>query len=232
MPVDDPLDVRLRQLKEDAAFETDRDFGDAAISAILDVFPIGGAAIGSLIKGRANRNVRRRIIQLFEEMRKRLDEIQALVPDEEFFGSEEFQTLLALAIQTLQTTRDENKRRMLANALANSGSAAFSGDADKEQYIRTLRDLSPIDIGRLKLLRERATRRNLRGDILSSFSRLISLGLVTESLVGKPRPPVPGGREAAARAFVEMATQLPDRRYEISDYGRRLLEFLSCNVSS
>jgi hypothetical protein len=111
MPVDDPLDVRIRQYEEATNLSIQRGGLDAAIAGILSLFPIGGACIQSLLFDKAQRNNNQRVLELFTEMRERLEEIKALIPDQEYFGSEEFQTLLALALEQIQTTHDRTKRK-------------------------------------------------------------------------------------------------------------------------
>lgn len=235
MPLDEPIEVLLRQLGEDAGLDGNDFLRATIISGLLSGFPIAGPVIDNLIRNKAARNVNRRIVELFVEMGNRLREIKDSIPDVDYFGSEEFQTLLTLAIEQLQTSHDEAKRKMLAAALANSGSTGFSGDPDKEQYVRTLRDLSPVDLDTLTRLAPQSVPhphisevRNAPDTILCSLSRLTALGLVAESLTPKRPPPAPGWNSAdAARAFFAMATQLPDRGHRISDYGQRFLKFPS-----
>src|ERR1700694_375014 len=133
---------------------------------------------------RSNAVVERRWVELFLERRRSIEEMRGLVPDVAFYRSEEFETLLALAHEQLRTTHDKEKLQMLASALANSGTEDFRND-DKELMLRTLRDISPSDLQTLK-------NENLTGwlpltkrieyapEILSSLSRLASLGLVIE----------------------------------------------------
>jgi hypothetical protein len=83
-----------------------------------------GSAIQSLVDGKAHRNVERRWIQLFVDLKDQLEKIRDSIPHESYYNSEEFQTLLALAYEQLWTTHDREKLRMLAAALANSGSAS------------------------------------------------------------------------------------------------------------
>ena len=54
-------------------------------------------------------------------MRKRIEEVRDRIPDAAFYGSEEFQTLLALGQEQLWTTHDKRKLKLLAAALANAG---------------------------------------------------------------------------------------------------------------
>ena len=77
------------------------------------------------------------------------------IPDADFYGSEEFQTLLALAQEQLWTTHDKKKLKMLAAALTNSGTEQFRND-DKELMLRALRAVSPNDL-------ETLNHQNLRG---------------------------------------------------------------------
>ena len=59
-------------------------------------------------------------------MRKRIEEVRDQIPDAAFYCSEEFQTLLALAHEQLWTTHDKKKLKLLAAALANSGTEHIS----------------------------------------------------------------------------------------------------------
>ena len=197
MTIDDALQIKLRQFEEDTRSVITRDVAQAGLFGILSAFPVGGSAIQTLLSGRAQSNVYRRVLELFEEIKQRLEQIKSSVPDEGYYGSEEFQTLLSLAFEQLQTTHDEQKRKMLADALANSGSTELLRDSSKEQYIRTLRDLSPEDLAFLKYLQPKADkgwsswgvsrdlrpqRKNVEGEELTMASRLVGLGLAREIL--------------------------------------------------
>ena len=213
---DEELEVRLRQDQESLDSDINRDLSQAAIASILDLIPGIGAAIQSLLDSKASRNVEKRKIQLFVDLKDKLREIQDSVPDATYYSSEEFQTLLALAYEQLLVTHDRDKLKMLASALANSGNSEFQPD-DKEMMVRTLRTLSPGDI---KIL----DHENLKGwlpiikrfeyghEVLCSLSRLASAGLVVESF---PNPlPIPGTEQRTWRTF------------QLSTFGERFLKFI------
>jgi hypothetical protein len=231
MPIDDPLDIRVRQLRE-ASFETiDRRFMETALAGILAGVP-GGASIHGLVFGQAQRNIHLRVLELFEEMCVRLREIEASIPDEGYYGSEEFQTLVALALEQIQTTHDKRKQKMLASALANSGTSEFHADNAKEQYVRTLRDLGPHDLVVLKQLggvpMASGLQNNTPDTTATSRARLVAFGLIDERLVPHQVPRAPSStREQDIRKFVETVMKPPKREYKISQYGWRFLQFLS-----
>lgn len=125
------------------------------VAGILSLIPGAGSAIQSLLDGRARANVKRRSLDLFIEMRKRIEEVRDRIPNAVFYGSEEFQTLLSLAQEQLWTTHDEKKLKLLAVALANSGTEQFQHD-DKELMLRALRAVSPSDL-------ETLNHQNLKG---------------------------------------------------------------------
>lgn len=149
--------------------------------------------------------------------------IRDSIPDESYYGSEEFQTLLALAHEQLWTTHDRKKLKMLAAALANSGSAPFHAD-DKELLIRALRNLSPSDIATLD-------HQNLKGwtpvekhmvygaDVQSSLSRLAASGLVVDILLSPN-----AGAEPGQAVDIDPP---PKRAFRISPFGERFLEFVA-----
>ena len=138
---DDPLSVSLRQAKGDLDHDIEQDLRQASIAGILSLIPGVGSAIQSLLDGKAQRNLERRWVQLFADLKEDVEEIRDSIPDQNYYASEEFQSLLAQAYQQLIETHDSAKLKMLAAALANSGTAAFKTD-DKEVYIRVLR--SPV----------------------------------------------------------------------------------------
>jgi len=51
-------------------------------------------------------------------------------------------TIIVLAVEQLQTTHDKQKLEMLANAVANSGTTAFSRDFRKELFLRIFHSLA------------------------------------------------------------------------------------------
>ena len=195
------------------------------MACILSLIPGAGAAIQSLLDGHARDNVRRRWIELFVEMKKRIEEIRASIPDVAFYSSEEFQTLLALAQEQLWTTHDKEKLRMLAVALANSGANEFRDD-DKELMLRALRAISPSDLKTLD-------HENLKGwlpltkrieyspDILGRLSRLASLGLVTEKFL---RPDPNANDEQKLASLLKFGAW---RTFQLSPFGERFMRFVA-----
>jgi hypothetical protein len=101
MSIDDPIEVNLEHLNRDLDAGIESGLTGATVASILSLIPGAGAAIQSLLDGRAKDNVQRRWVDLFVEMKKRIDEIRASIPDVTFYGSDEFQTLLALAQEQL-----------------------------------------------------------------------------------------------------------------------------------
>lgn len=245
MPIDDdPLDISLRQVRQELESDIERDLSLASCAAVLCLIPGIGSAIQSLLDGKAQRNVERRWVQLFVDLKERLDQIRDDIPDDEYYASEEFQTILALTYQEILTTHDREKLRLLATALANSGREKFR-EEDKEQLVRTLRDLSPRDIRTLAVLKPRPhgwidnppawlrlTREKWRNPIeedLCSLTRLVGLGLVTEGLEGTPPPSGGSGSEridAEQRFRYALEPHAPVRVFQISPYGIRFISFI------
>lgn len=65
-------------------------------------------------------------------MKNRLNLLGEEKVDNDYFRSEEFQSLLFLLIEKLHTTHDAEKLRMFGNALGNAANVDFKSD-DKEQ---------------------------------------------------------------------------------------------------
>jgi hypothetical protein len=224
MSLNDPIDVHLELAKNDLDGGTTDDLSAMSVAGILSLIPGAGSAIQSLLDGRARANVERRRLELFVEMRKRIEEVRDRIPDAAFYGSEEFQTLLALAQEQLWSTHDKKKLKLLAAALANSGTEQFRND-DKELMLRALRAVSPSDL-------EVLNHQNLKGwlpltrridygpDVLGSLSRLASQGLVMEKFL-RPNPNTTD--EQKLSSVLEHGTW---RTFQLSHFGDRFLKFV------
>jgi hypothetical protein len=224
MSLNDPIDAHLEFAKKNVDAGIADDLSAMTVAGILSLIPGAGAAIQSLFDGRARANVERRWLELFIEMRKRMEEVQDQIPDAAFYCSEEFQTLLVLAHEQLWTTHDKKKLKLLAAALANSGTEHFRND-DKELMLRALRAVSPSDL-------ETLNHQNLKGwlpltkrieygpDVLGSLSRLASQGLVMEKFL-RPNPNTTDEQKLAS--VLEHGTW---RTFQLSPFGERFLKFV------
>jgi|SRR5271163_385458 len=217
--------VHLEHLKQDLNAGIVSGLTDATVASILSLIPGAGAAIQNLLDGRAQANVQRRWVDLFVEMKGRIDEIRASISDVSFYGSDEFQTLLALAREQLWTTHDKEKLRMLAVALANSGATEFRGD-DKELMLRALRAISPSDLKNLnhdylKGWLPLTKRIEYAPDVLGSLSRLASLGLVNEQFL-RPDPNTSDQEKLAT--LLKYGTR---RTFQLSLFGERFMRFVA-----
>ncbi len=244
MSIDDKLEKVLDKLREEGLVpHRDLELLGASISSI----PVAGGPISALMSGQAKRRVVRRTIEMFEAMRERLEQVDTAKIDREFFETEEFQTLLALAIEQLQTSHDAGKVTMLATALANSGVTDFSSETRKELFIRVLRDLTPRHTHLLKelvpkgdLLRaSRDTfwpkRTDPSGEELALFQTLASHGLLEESLEQHHKASLSPrfGNEwtisEAQHLLKEYLAEPPTRCFIISDFGLAFLTYLGEN---
>ena len=225
MSLNDPIDVHLELAKKNLETGISNDLAGMTVASVLSLIPGAGSAIQSLLDGKARANVDQRWLELFIEMRKRIEEVRDSIPDQDYYGSEEFQTLLALAQEQLWTTHDREKRQLLAVALANSGTEDFKSD-DKELMLRALRAVSPGDLKTLN-------HENLKGwlpltkrieykpDILGSLSRLAGQGLVMEKFL-RPDPNTSNERKLAS--LLEHGTW---RTFQLSPFGERFLMFVA-----
>jgi hypothetical protein len=132
---------------------------------------------------------------------------------------------------------------MFGDALANSGSSDFRED-DREQYIRTLRDLGLED---LRLLQRSAALYRPGGPFREldfeesekpSIARLTGLGLIYEFHRLKDfqvdTPFITSNPQTAERlihatldAFKKCFGEAPTTVYQISNFGERFLSFIS-----
>jgi|ERR1035438_2934780 hypothetical protein len=225
MSLNDPIDAHLELAKKGLDVGITNDLSAMTVAGILSLIPGAGSAIQCLLDGRARANVERRWLELFIEMRKGIEEVRDRIPDAAFYGSEEFQTLLALAQEQLWTTHDKKKLKSLAAALANSGTEQFLNE-DKELMLRALRAVSPGDL-------ETLNHQNLKGwlpltkridygpDVLGSLSRLASQGLVMEKFL-RPNPNTTNEQKLAS--VLEHGTW---RTFQLSPFGERFLKFVA-----
>jgi hypothetical protein len=143
MAIDDKLERTLDRL----ATSAESDVGGEVIKIAIKMIPLGvGTAIDKLMSGIGQRRLVARIVEVFNEIKSQLDDANDAHVRKEYFSSEEFQTLLALTLQEIQTTHDGKKLEMLASALCNSGRIDFQSEGRKELFVRVLRSLSPEHI--------------------------------------------------------------------------------------
>jgi hypothetical protein len=210
---------------------------EIAIRATVAAIPYAGGSILELWSGLAQRRAHDRLHVVFSAMSERLEELNTEKVDRAFFDTPEFQNLLYLLLEKLHSTSDEEKLRMFGDALANSGNNEFNG-TDKEECIRTLRELSAKD---LKVLRDEKLKNwfphthtiEYAPPILSSLFRLVGMGLVLEKLNPK-EPPI--GRMGSRRldskqALEELLTQPPRRVFYLSPFGTEFLKFIGGDES-
>ena len=143
MAIDDELEISLAQLANSA----EADPGHEVINIAIKMIPIVGSGIDKLMSDLAQRRLVERILDVFGQMKSQLYVLMEDQIRKEYFTSEEFQTLLALALQEIQTTPDRKKLEMIAAALCNSGKVQFQAETRKELFVRVLRSLSPEHIG-------------------------------------------------------------------------------------
>src|SRR6266853_84784 len=136
------IDDRLEKALDFYSKELETDLPKRALAIAIEQIPHLGSQITKLLFGDAQRRVAERAQDVFEAVKDRLDRTDESKIDKEFMKSDEFMTILLLAIEQLQTTHDKEKKTMLANALANSGLVEFSSDSRKELFMRIIRDLA------------------------------------------------------------------------------------------
>ncbi len=218
---DDPLTIQLRQAKQELDRGIEPALAAATVAGVLSMIPGVGSAIQSLIDGRARENVARRWVELFEDLRREIERVRDRIPDARYYGSEEFQTLLALAREQLLTAHDRQKLRMLAAALAHSGTVDFESD-DKELMVRILRGVNAADVQALgkEHSRSAVSAKNpvlYTSEQMTRLARLTGLGLLHEQRISG----VDGG-PAIGR----------DRIFQISAFGESFLRFVEVEASA
>lgn len=233
------IDDRLEKALDFYSRELETDLPKKALITVIAQIPHFGNEVNRILFGDAQRRVAERAQDVFEAMKERVEQIEESRIDKEFLKSDEFMTILTLAIEQLQTTHDKEKLRMLANALANSGVVGFSSDSRKELFMRIFRDLAPEHVGMLKWMRrkpiadhpEHYVARDIKepqGKDLVILQNLAAHGLVDE-FQEKERPSLSVGQFSdernALRALEKLATALQKRCFRLNQFGEDFLGF-------
>jgi hypothetical protein len=224
MAIDDaPSDILIRQVDEEITADSYLPTKLAKLGfryAIPSLIGLPGIAaiLTSFLKSSSTR-FERRFLTVCEALSAQQKTIEDKIPDQQYYQSEEFQSLLALIIERLYATHDEAKLRAFGDALANSGSRDFPSEEEKEEFIRILRDLSLKDLrilsdSRLTGWTPHTKQIEYGVEVRSSLSRLAGMGLVLENLQSRP-------------LFADNAAP-PKRTYSISSSGDRFLKFIAC----
>jgi hypothetical protein len=248
MAIDDPVDILIRRAQEESEAEAylpvlvTRLGMSAVAAATLSQWPFVSNIITTLLRTNIGR-MEDRFFKVAEELNAQVQRIEDKIPDKGYYEFDEFRTLFTLVLERLHSTHQEEKLKMFGDALANTGSRDFHED-DREQYIRTLRDLSLDD---LRLLQRAATVAKLpihfqnlkvKDSEKPSIARLVGLGLINESHRLKDFhlsiPAVPSSSQSAelsarglADAFSEYFQKAPMTIHQISNFGERFLSFIS-----
>jgi hypothetical protein len=132
MAIDDvSLMVRINQIKEDDPL-TSESVRDVAIRAVVSTaFPLVGAFVTELLAETADRRWKERLYELFTDFAERVARLSSQIENPNYFKSEEAQALFLEAIDQQKTNRFEEKRKMLAQGLANSGTSTHIKDQSK-----------------------------------------------------------------------------------------------------
>ena len=208
---------------------------------VLSELTIIGPAIIHAIHEVTTKRQWERAAAMFERTDEDLRAVEEEKIDKGFFETDEFQTLLFLALQQLQTTYDAEKLKALADGLAKGALREFSAESRKELFFRILRDMAPDELQMLKGLVPRPDLRNApvdfwpvinepHGEKLGVLQRLESKALVTMSLSSEMKLSGPryGGQwsvSEAERAVKEALETPPSRHFRMSKLGLGFLTF-------
>ncbi|MGB9471051.1 MAG: hypothetical protein WBQ59_17010, partial [Candidatus Acidiferrum sp.] len=149
------IDDRLEKSLEFYSEELETDIPQKAVKLAIEAIPHFGSYITKLLFGDAQKRIAEGAKDVFEAVRERVEKLDESKIDKEFLKSDEFMTIVTLAIEQLQTTHDKRKLEMMSNALANSGTVDFSADQRKELFFRIFRNLAPERIAELQRIRSK-----------------------------------------------------------------------------
>lgn len=155
---------------------------------VLSKLSIAGAAITDTILDMEMTRQWERATDIFVRFDDDLRRCEQQKIDKHFLKTEEFQTLVFLVIQQVQTTYDKGKLKALSDGLARGRLRDFSGDSRKELFFRILRDMAPNEFQILKNLSPTPERGggpvipDPDGEDLAILQRLEAHGLVRVSM--------------------------------------------------
>lgn len=175
---------------------------------------------------------------VFEQVNNDLRSVEEEKVDKQFFKTEEFQTIIFILTQQLQTTHDKAKLKALSDGLARGCLREFSSDSRKELFFRILRDMAPSEFQMLKNLSPTTEQpggtviQEPEGEDLAVLQRLEAHGLVRVSMrsnmrLSEPRYGLEWDIAEAKRALREAFETPPSRHFQISGFGFAFLGFFA-----
>ncbi len=227
MPIDDhPIIVALREFKEAYSPSTDSLASAVAQSTILSLLPGIGAAVEKVTGEKEKVELVERLHSLFGYMLEYIEEHPGRLQAPDYYRSLQFREAMQLSLESLLSSRDEQKLSLLGRALVNSGAEGIAPVDEQAHMLRALRDLSPSDIRllgdwRLKGWTPLIRRIEYGPDVLSGLHRLASFGFVIDHHQ-KPNPNIPD--DAKLAQFLKYG-QI--RTFKIAPFGERFLAFLA-----
>lgn len=234
--IDDTIGKAIDILSRESQVNVPSQLFKAAITAI----PFAGGPIASLLAGRHHRFIQERAEEVFKAMKEQLEGLDEIKIDKCFFESEEFQVLLAMALNQLQSTRDKDKLEMLACGLANAGLVEFSSETRKELFMSILRDLSPSHVQLLRRLLPNSemllnahsypTLPHARGEELAILQNLTAYGLVEQFFtpdknLSSPRYGSEWTEQEIKRALREYLKEILEPQFRITSFGVEFLNY-------
>lgn len=242
MKIDDKIGKALDNLSRESQLNVSGELFTASVAAI----PFAGGAIASLLGGHHRRFIQERAEEVFKAMKERLEGLDESKVDKYFFESDEFQVLLAVALNQLQTTRDKDKLEMLACGLANGGLVKFSSETRKELFMSILRDLSSSHV---RLLRRLLPNSELwlnahiypalphaSGEELAILQNLTAYGLVEQFFtpdknLSSPRYGSEWTEQEIKRALRQYLKEILEPQFRITSFGVEFLNYFGQRVS-
>ena len=241
---DDPLLVELTKFSDDQSSVV-QSVRDTSVQAVLStLLPYIGPLFAGLLGNIAQKRWNDRVVELLMQFAKRFKELSSEQQDFSFYKSEEFQALLFEAIDQERTNRFREKRLMLAEGLAKSGTETFILEENKETFLRILRDLNLEDLAALRALEPLIPNKALHHlpptpttvtvkaqQTSPTMYRLQGLGLVSsrfEVLVPTLNGPSSVQNQGDFnKKLVEMISSGPNTIFGLNAFGRRFLAFLT-----
>lgn len=137
----------------EAAEEAWERYGEKwALQALVTAIPYLGGPLDAWLKSKGSEITRKRIMGLFEELKKQTEEIDKKKINKDFFNTEEFFDLAIMAMDAAARTRSREKVKIYARVLLGAATTWPQPDHDPETYLSILSEITPTELEILKAL--------------------------------------------------------------------------------
>lgn len=137
--------------------------GSVGTRALIISIPYLGSGIDMILSTYGQNVVNRRFTELFEDMKRRMENLEGEAIDKSYVESEEFIDLLIKALDIVAKTRSKEKIDLCSAILTESTVKSKGTDYySPEEYLNLIADLTPLDLDVLQQLHRFSSSREIQ----------------------------------------------------------------------